>query len=169
MNRIEKLLRHNGRGEILPNENSDYHYKQWLKTHPGEVVFGPITKHTWQVDGVNYERMNPRHDGVEVFPDASGFLLCEQLDRADNLVLLDMHGQEQMRLAVPWHLTRSLSLDGAKYPSHFVGLTTPWDNPETGQEGKFAVLAWVQHDGDYAFELDWQTGKFLWGHYLERG
>jgi len=54
-------------------------------------------------------------------------------------------------------------------PSHFVGLTTPWDNPKTGEKGQFAVLAWVQYAGDYAFELDWKTGQFLWGYYLERG
>lgn len=169
MKKIEKLLRHNRRNEILPQENSDYYYSEWLKEHPGEFVFGPIVKHTWQVDGRNYERLNPRNDGLDVLPDTSGFLLCEKIDRNDNLVLLDAYGKERMRLSIPWQLTRDPHPEMAEYPSHFIGLTTPWDNPETGEVGKFAVLAWVQYAGDYAFELDWKTGQFLWGYFLERG
>lgn len=169
MNKVEKLQRHNSRGDVLPSENSDYHYNEWLKKRPGEFVFGPIAKHTWQVDGRCLERLNPRNDGLDVLPDASGFLLCEKVDRPDNLLLLDVYGRERMRLSVPWQLTRQPTPESAKYPSHFVGLTTPWDNPKTGEIGKFGVLAWVQYAGDYAFELDWSTGQFLWGYFLERG
>ncbi|WP_090143274.1 hypothetical protein [Limnohabitans sp. DM1] len=169
MKKVVDFLRHNSRNEVLPLENSDSHYNEWRKQHPTEFVFGPIVKHTWQVDGQGYERTNPRNDGLDVLPDQSGFLLCEKLDRNDNLVLLDAYGQEHMRLSVPWQLTRDPHPEMAAYPSHFVGLTTPWDNPKTGQQGKFAVLAWVQYAGDYAFELDWKTGQFLWGYFLERG
>lgn len=169
MNKIEKLLRHNRHSEVLPQENSDYFYSEWLKKHPGEFVFGPIVKHTWQVDGRNYERLNLRNDGFDVLPDTSGFLLCEKIERSDNLVLLDPYGQERMRLSVPWQLTRQPTPESAKYPTRFIGLTTPWDNPKTGEIGKFGVLAWVQYAGDYAFELDWQTGQFKWGYFLERG
>lgn len=115
------------------------------------------------------ERKNPRNDYFRPLPDATGFLLCENVERADNLVLLDAYGKERMRLAVPWQLTHQPTSESAAYPSHFIGLTTPWDNPRTGEKGKFAVLAWVQYAGDYAFELDWRTGQFLWGYYLERG
>lgn len=169
MRKISGLMRHNSQGEILPAENADSHYKEWLKQHPGQFVFGPITKHTWQVENVACERLNPRSDGLDVLPDGSGFLLSEKGERSDNLVLLDAHGKERMRLSVPWQLTRDPHPEMAAYPSHFLGLTTPWDNPQTGEEGKFAVLAWVQYAGDYAFELDWKTGQFLWGYFLERG
>jgi hypothetical protein len=130
---------------------------------------GPTVRHTWQVDGRSYERLNPRNDGLDVLPDASGFLLCEKVDRVDNLLLLDAYGKERMRLSMPWQLTQRPTPESAKYPSRFIGLTTPWDNPKTGETGKFAVLAWVEFAGDYAFELDWRTGEFLWGYYLERG
>lgn len=130
---------------------------------------GPTVRHTWQVDGVSYERRNPRNDYLRLVPDASGFLLCEQVDRSDNLVLLDACGKERKRLSVPWQLTRKPTPASDAYPSRFIGLTTPWDNPKTGEVGKFAVLTWVEFAGDYAFELDWRTGQFLWGYYLERG
>lgn len=169
MTNVVNLIMYNNRGEKLPDENSDFHYAEWRKVHPGEVVFGPITKHSWQVDDVIHERLNPRNDGLDVLPDGSGFLLCEKVDRPDNLVLLDAHGEERMRLSVPWQLTRHPTPNSAAYPSHFVGLTTPWDNPKTGEAGKFAVLTWVEYAGNYAFELDWRTGQFLWGYYLERG
>jgi hypothetical protein len=169
MSHIKCLASHNGRGDVLPNENSDCYYKEWRNSHPNEFVFGPITKHTWQVDEITFERPNPRNDGLDVLPDSSGFLLCEKVDRIDNLVLLDAYGKKRMRLSVPWQLTRDPHPEMAVYPSHFVGLTTPWDSPKTGEVGKFAVLAWVHYAGDYAFELDWHAGRFLWGYYLERG
>lgn len=95
--------------------------------------------------------------------------MCENVERSDNLLLLDSYGKERMRLSIPWQLTRQPTSLSAEYPSHFLGLTTPWDNPKTGEVGQFAVLAWVQYGGDYAFELDWRTGQFLWAYYLERG
>lgn len=130
---------------------------------------GPTIKHSWFVETKKIERRNPRNDYFRPLPDSTGFLLCEQIERSDNLVLLDVYGKERMRLSVPWQLTNRPTPESAKYPSRFIGLTTPWDNPKTGQLGKFAVLAWVEYAGDYAFELDWKTGQFLWGYFLERG
>jgi hypothetical protein len=169
MTQVINLLLHNHRGDTLPEKDFLIHLKEWRKSHPGEFVFGPIAKHTWQVNDQCYERLNSRNDGLEELPDSSGFLLCEKVDRIDNLLLLDAYGKERMRLSVPWQLTRDPHPEMAVYPSHFVGLTTPWDNPKTGEVGKFAVLAWVHYAGNYAFELDWHTGKFLWGYFLERG
>lgn len=169
MNSVQNILRYNNRGEVLPVDNADEHYRLWRNSHPGEIVFGPIVKRTWEFNGQSYERLTPDNEGLDPLPDRSGFLLCEKPDRNDNLVLLDAHGTEQMRLSVPWQLTRDPHPEMAAYPSRFIGVTTPWDNPKTGEVGKFAVLAWVHLAGDYAFELDWQTGKFLWGYFLERG
>ena len=169
MNSVKNFLKYNNRGDFLPSKDADFWYEKWREKHPGELTFGPIAKHTWQVDGAIYERMNPRNDGLYELPDASGFLLCEELKCSDNLALLDVYGRQRMRLSVPWQLTRDPHPESAAYPSHFLGLTTPWENPSTGEQGKFAVLAWVQYAGDYAFELDWHTGQFKWGYFLERG
>lgn len=169
MNAVVSFFLHNDRGDALPGKDFTEHYELWRASHPREFVFGPIVKHTWQVNGVSYERVNPRHDEVDVLPDGSGLLLCEKLNRSDNLLLLDAFGKERMRLSVPWQLTRDPHPKMATYPSHFVGRTTPWANPTTEEEGKFALLTWVQYAGDYAFELDWKSGQFLWGYFLERG
>lgn len=166
---VLNLLRHNDRHEALPAKDFVSHYEVWCRSHPGQPVFGPIVKHTWQVEGQKFERLNLRNDPFYECPDSSGFLLCENTNHANNLVLLDVYGQERMRLSVPWELTRDPTAKSAAYPSRFIGLTTPWDDPKTGKEGKFAVLAWVEYAGDYAFELDWRTGEFLWGYFLERG
>jgi hypothetical protein len=137
--------------------------------NPACPYFGPTINYMWEVDGTKFSKPNPRNDYLRPLPDATGFLLCENLERNDNLVLLDAYGKERMRLSIPWQLTRDPHPEMTEYPSHFIGLTTPWDNPETGEVGKFAVLAWVQYAGDYAFELDWNTGQFKWGYFLERG
>ena len=166
---VTNLKRHNNRGDSWPDKDFLRHLKEWDKQHPDQPTYGPIVKHTWQVDGVDHERNNSRNDPFYELPDASGFLVCENVERSDNLLLLDAYGKERMRLSVPWHLTHQPTVKSAAYPSRFIGLTTPWDNPETGVEGKFALLTWVEYAGDYAFELDWRTGEFLWGYYLERG
>lgn len=159
----------NAQGDVLPDENFLKHVKKWRENQPLGSSFGPICNFIWQINGALYERANPKNDHLRLLPDASGFLLCENVERSDNLVLLDAYGQERMRLPIPWQLTRTPTPASANYPSRFIGVTTPWDNPKTGEPGRFAVLAWVQYAGDYAFELDWRTGQFLWGYYLERG
>ncbi|MDZ7922279.1 hypothetical protein [Rhodoferax sp.] len=169
MNLVSNLICHNNRGDFLPELTFTEDYEVWRRSNPDDPVFGPIVKHTWHVDGVQIERLNQRNDPLYELPDATGFLLCEHVERSDNLVLLDVYGKERVRLAMPWQLTQRPTSQSAGYPSRFLGLTTPWDNPKTGQLGKFAVLAWVEYAGDYAFELDWKTGQFLWGYFLERG
>jgi len=82
MMHIKELMLHNNRGSVLPDKDFINHVKVWRNVHPNEGVFGPIVKHTWQVDGHYFERSNPRNDGLNELPDASGFLLCEQVDRA---------------------------------------------------------------------------------------
>lgn len=169
MKLVNNLIRHNDRGDFWPDKNFLAHLKEWDKKHPDQPTYGPIIKHTWTVNETACERLNPQNDGFYELPDASGFLLCENLPRCDNLVLLDVYGKERMRLSVPWQLTRTPTRESAKYPSRFIGLTTPWDNPKTGQTGKFGILTWVEFAGDYSFELDYHTGQFLWGYFLERG
>ena len=127
--------------------------------------------HTWQVDEQTYERLNPRNDHLRVLPDASGFLLCENVERTDNLLLLDAYGKERMRLNVPVHMTGATHPDSFKYPTGFIGLTTPFPNPATGEKGKFGVKAYVEgfFEQAFYFELDYHTGEFLWCYRLQRG
>jgi hypothetical protein len=168
MSHVKNLMAHNNRGDCLPEVDFLRHLKEWDLKHPNEPIFGPIARHTWEVDGFQFERPNPRNDRFTLLPDSSGFLLCERTERPDNLLLLDVYGQERMRLSVPWQMTGSTHPDSGKYPTRFIGKTTPWENPTTGEPGRYGVLAWVDYAGDHYFELDYKTGKFLWCKRLER-
>ena len=171
MRNIEHLMLHNNRGGCLPSVNFDAHYEEWRKHHSNEFVYGPIVKHSWQVNGKPYERLNPRNDGLSELPDASGFLLCENVKRIDNLLLLDAYGKERMRLSIPWEMTGEEFVEGGKEQTFFLGLTSPWPNPKTGEEGKFGVktCALDRWGMAYYFELDYHSGKFLWCYGLQRG
>lgn len=171
MNHVENLMLYNNGGDVLPDENFLKHLKQWQKRHSDEFVFGPIVKHTWLADGVFCERKNPQNDHFRILPDASGFLLCENVKRSDNLLLLDAFGKERMRLDVPWRMTGATNPEYGKYPTGFIGLDTPYPNPDTGEEGKFGVKAYVEgfYGQAFYFELDYHAGRFLWCHRLERG
>lgn len=171
MSGVENLMLYNDKGDVLPDENFLEHIEQWRKQHPGEFVFGPIVKHSWLVNGQACERENPRSDHFRKLPDSSGFLLCENLKRSDNLLLLDAHGNERMRLDVPWRMTSATNPECGKYPTGFVGLSIPYPNPDTGQEGKFGVRASVAgfYGQAFYFELDYHTGAFLWCYRLQRG
>jgi hypothetical protein len=76
-----------------------------------------------------------------------------------------------MRLDVPWRMTGATNPECGKYPTGFIGETTPWDNPATGEEGKFGVKAYVEgfYGEAFYFELDYHTGQFLWCYRLQRG
>lgn len=168
MSHVENMMNFNDRGGCLPEVDFHQHSKEWKSKHPTEPIFGPVVRHTWEVNGVKFQRPNPRNDNFTLLPDSSGFLLCESEKRPDNLLLLDVYGQERMRLSVPWQMTGSTHPDSGKYPTGFIGETTPWENPATGEPGRYGVLAWVHYAGYHYFELDYKTGKFLWCKHLER-
>lgn len=167
MSRIQSLLNYNDRGHSLPEEDFGEQVRIWHLNNPSERIFGPIVKHAWTIEGAKFERINPRNDALALLPDRSGLLLCEKINRTDNLVLLDTHGNERLRLAVPWQMTGSTHTESGRYPTRFIGPTTPWENPATGEPGHYGVLAWVEYAGDYYFELDYRNGKFLWCKWLE--
>jgi len=68
-----------------------------------------------------------------------------------------------MRLTVPWQLTNPKNPESAKPPTSFALVSAPFVNPTDGKEGHFGVTAWVEHAGQYYFELDYHSGQFLWG------
>lgn len=110
-----------------------------------------------------------RFISINLLPDSSGFLRFESgWDRPDNCLLLDAYGKERMRLTVPWELTE---LDIPKDVAMcFKNVSSPYINPKNGKQGQFGVSAWIEGsgsggyaEGDWYFELDYHTGKFLWG------
>ena len=101
------LILHNSRGGSLPDANFIKHLKEWDKTHLSEPIFGPIIKCTWRAVEKVFERLNPRNDHFRMLPNGSGFLICENLPRSVNLVLLVVYGAKHTRLSIPWQLTRT--------------------------------------------------------------
>lgn len=164
MSRIENFTLHNDRGQTVLASNlltwkDDLH-------HPSGI-FGPVLKHSWQVDDQTYERLNPRNDGMGVLPRFAGFIVFESAWKPDNCLLLDVYGKERMRLTVPRHLT-----GGLVDPSYETGAgtfcyvcSTPYVNPKTGVQGQFGVEAYVE-EGRFYFELNYHTGEFLWGRQI---
>ena len=126
--------------------------------------FGEATYYTWLVDSSPVSA--PAifgHYWVEL-PDASGFIVFESKRETDNCLLLNAFGMERMRLTVPVELTkRAIPKTNQMY---FCNISAPW----TEFGGKFGVHAWIEGsgsggylEGDWYFELDYHTGRFLWG------
>lgn len=136
-------------------------------THQNNYGLGEVLEHTWQVDGQTISVLNDAWLYAEVLPDASGFIAFEKGWKPDNCLLLDAHGKERMRLTVPRNLT-----GGLVDPSYETGAgtfcyvsSTPYFNPKTGIQGQFGVEAYVE-EGRFYFELNYQTGEFLWGRQI---
>jgi len=68
-------------------------------------------------------------------------------------------------------MTGATEPECGQYPTGFIGPTTPYPNPATGEEGKFGAKAYVEgfYGLAFYFELDYHTGEFLWCYRLERG
>ncbi|MFA7347131.1 MAG: hypothetical protein WCZ86_05185 [Desulfurivibrionaceae bacterium] len=132
----------------------------------------PLVKLTWVCDDklfsldINVKGGKPTKS-ISKLPDSSGFICFEKDYKPDNCVLLDAYGKERIRLTVPWELTgRDISQNAKMF---FVGMGGPFDDPTTGQKGKFGVSACIESADDYFFiatdyyfELDYHAGKFLW-------
>lgn len=143
----------------------------WVAAHQGldgcnrenGFGFGETTHYTWDVDGQQVvARTEPGKYWCEL-PDASGFIVFEREWKPDNCVLLDAYGKERMRLTVPWQLTKPKNPKSANAPTSFNNVSSPFEVLIDGKKSEFGVTAWVEHAGDYYFELDYHTGKFLWG------
>lgn len=159
---VSEFTLHNDRGQsLLAAELTSWMLKM-IKDGESEI-FGPVISYSWLVNDTLYETQKPNGQSWKVLPDATGFIAFEQDWKPDNCLLLDAYGKERMRLVVPWELTGSTNPESAKAPTSFENVSEPYVNPADGKKGQFGVTAWVEHAGKYYFELDYHTGKFLWG------
>ena len=131
----------------------------WCVQNEGN--FG-LERFEWEVNGVPQTKSANGHY-LYLVPDLSGFLDFEGGYAPNNCTLLDAYGKVRMRLTVPWSLTKEKNQASSKAPTCFAGISKPYVNPVTGRVGEFGVKAWVEHSGEYYFELDWKNGEFLWG------
>lgn len=172
------LTRHYADGLTV---SDDLPLDQKIKVMAGRKP-SPLVRVTWMCDSKPFELNIKLRDGkalmsVSKLPDSSGLICFEDRYAEDNCLLLDVYGNERMRLTVPWELTGNEGIPpemrqhGKPKPKKmwFIGLATPWSHPKTGEPGKLGVTAHLEYgEGpydyhDYYFELDWQTGDFLWG------
>lgn len=128
----------------------------------------PLTRLTWICDSKPFALNVNIKDGksqlsLSKLPDSSGFICFERDWVPNNCLLLDAYGKERVRLTVPVELSGSTNPDSAKAPTSFENVSEPYTNPTDGRKGRFGVTAWIEHAGKYYFELDYRTGKFLWG------
>jgi len=171
---VRKFTLHNNRGQFV----LDYELESWVIRNGGFEIFGPVIAYSWEVDGRAIRLEDPESRlSMHVLPDSSGFICFEDRYAEDNCLLLDAYGNERIRLTVPWELTGNEGIPpemrqhGKPKPKGmwFIGLATAWNNPKTGEPGKLGVTAHLEYgEGpydyhDYYFELDWQSGNFLWG------
>lgn len=151
---------------VLANE-----WLGWVNSRNGKKEFGPdngygfgkLTHYTWMVGDERISAQVDAEKSLHVLPDASGFICFARGNVPNNCTLLDAYGKERMRLTVPWQLTTANNPASNAPPTCFAGLSSPYINPANGKIGQFGVKAWVELGGEYYFELDWHTGKFLWG------
>ena len=137
-------------------------------TYDNRYGFGRGTHFSWYVGDERIERAVDKWIYVHELPDASGFIGFEKDWKPDNCLLFDAYGKERMRLTVPWELTgRQIPKDAVMT---FKNVSAPCINPQDGKVGQFGVSAYIEGsgsggyaEGDWYFELDYHTGKFLWG------
>ena len=160
ISKIKKFTLHNNRGQSVLHSD----LTKW-KSKAGEFeIFGPLESYSWDVEGICLKfSENIKNVAWTLLPDETGFISFEKGWEPDNCLLLDAYGKERRRLVVPWQLTRQSNPESAKPPTSFTGVSSPYINPADGKVGQFGVTAWVEYAGMYYFELDYKTGRFLWG------
>lgn len=149
MSRVENATLINGRGESVAID-------ELIHWHPPEGDWRPFlsTKLTWTVDGMHKGLPLEKKLYVKVLPDASGLICFEGGFRDDNCYVLDAYGEFRYRLTVPCELTKyEVPMEAKRW---FRGLGSCLG-------GQYGVFAWIECAGDFYFELDYHTGRFLWG------
>lgn len=145
MSKVDTFTLHNANGEsVLAADLIRWGLKE------GRLF--NVTSYSWFVDGRPFSCETVAY--WTELPDSSGFICFEAEFKPDNCYVLDVYGKERYRLRVPWELTPYEVPSGAKMWFRNVG---------THMDGQFGVTAWVEHAGDFYFELDYHEGRFLWG------
>jgi hypothetical protein len=144
---IEGLLIHGKLGETIP-----YHsFLDWVKINKRGIEQLYLS---WLVDGEQKKLTTGKSLMASPLPDNSGLICFDEGFIKDGCYVIDAYGQFQYRLTVPWELTNRDVPKDAKMWFRNVGKHV---------DGQFGVIAWIEYAGDYYFELDYHTGKFLWG------
>ena len=125
--------------------------------------FGQLLYYAWEVDGKILTAPAKKDEYRILLPDRNGFIIFEQRMEPDNCLLLDAYGVQRFRLTVPRELTGSSHRESGLPPTSFINISDPYVNPIDNKEGHFGVTAWVELAGKFYFELDCETGQFLWG------
>lgn len=161
--RIVNLTRHYADGFELKDELSISEKVRLMKDRPP----AGLVRVAWECDGKNFElsALNPKRGdqplSVSLLPDASGLICFERNRMANNAYILDPDGKMRYRLVVPWELTgRDIPATSEMWFSHVA----------VHEDGEFGLNAWIEgtgsggySEGDWYFELDYRTGRFLWG------
>lgn len=160
MSKVDAFTLHGETGvEVRSKE-----FLTWLDMHSPSELGSKIVAYSWMVNGRKFKvPIDISKVSWHELPDSSGFICFESSWEPDNCLLLDAHGQERMRLTVPWQLTRPQNSESSKPPTSFARVSGPLVNPANGELGEFGVIAWVENAGHYYFELNFHTGAFLWG------
>lgn len=144
---ISDLIIHGSEGEAIPYDN----FLDWVAREKHGIA---ETHLSWMAGEHRRRLLTGKSLNAVRLPDASGFICFEAARKTDNCYVLDANGKQRYRLTVPWELT------GREVPR---GAEMWFRNVGQHKDGKFGVTAWIEYAGDYYFELDYQSGQFLWG------
>lgn len=160
---ITNFKRHYSNGLIVA-DNTPLNKKVELMS--GEPP-GHLTSISWTFNKCDLQlELNADNNATgsaSILPDASGFIVIYKSKVPDNCLLIDAKGNLKSRLSVPWQLTKHPNITSNTPPTCFLEIAAPRNNPTDGNLGKFGILAWVELQGLYYFELDLNSGKFIWG------
>lgn len=154
---VDNFVEHDRRGfSISGNEPFD---PSKFCNKEGEVYKGAlqIERVSWTDKNRTSHEMSSHHLLVEVLPDRSGLICVESATKSENLIngafVLNEDASLRFRLEVPLDLitgdvptTASRSFIWIEHSAFGYGL-----------------MATIEGVGDFYFELDHQSGRFLWG------
>lgn len=161
---ISNFKRHYSNGLIIADDVPIEKKAQLLSSaEPGHIV-----SISWEYSEkdfhLDFDIKNKKTTiSAAILPDASGFVIIEKTKLPNNCIIIDATGNQKIRLSVPWQLTRNRNPQSNVSPTCFLEIGTPCNNPTNGKLGQFGINAWVEYEGLYYFELDFHTGRFLWG------
>lgn len=161
---IKNFIEHDARGLDIPEDkpfNPFDPLDERSKFYPGVMQ---ICRVSW------LDRKNVQHEidtsdfFVRVLPDRSG-LICVESHKSTSkyrdskitgAFVLNEDGSLRYRLEVPVELTnRDIPPDASR--------SFAWIEQKESGDSQYGLTARIEYAGQYYFELDYRTGKFLWG------